>query len=285
MRQRPKEKISLSHSVDLPPQKAGELICLPREKAGWGWMSFFVRRLHPGDVYRTCTEGQEAAFVILGGTCAADWGHGVEPLGKRKTVFDGLPYTLYLPAQSEVSFQAETICEIAECRVPSDARLQPKLITPRDVASTLRGGGNASRQIVDIIAPAFPADKLMVIEVYTPGGNWSSYPPHKHDVHNPPAEVDLDEIYYYRVQSGGFALQHLYGGEHAGERTLKACDGDAVLVHSGYHSVVAGPGYDVYYLNFLAGSARALAVTEDQQHSWIRSTWNGTDPRLPLVRE
>ncbi len=285
MRQRSKEKISFAHSVDLPPQKAGELLCLPREKADWEWMSFFVRRLQPGDVYRTSTEGEEAAFVILGGTCAADWGHGVVPLGKRKTVFDGLPYALYLPAQSEVSFQAETICEIAECRVPSDARRQPKLITPRDVASSLRGGGNASRQIVDVIAPAFPADKLMVIEVYTPGGNWSSYPPHKHDVHTPPAEVDLDEIYYYRVQSGGFALQHLYGGEYAGERTLKARDGDAVLVHSGYHSVVAGPGYDVYYLNFLAGSARALAVTEDQQHAWIRSTWNGTDPRLPLVRE
>jgi len=285
MRQPSKEKISFAHSVDLPPQKAGELLCLPREKADWEWMSFFVRRLQPGDVYRASTEGEEAAFVILGGTCAADWGQGVVPLGKRKTVFDGLPYTLYLPAKGEVAFQAETICEIAECRVPSDARLQPKLITPRDVASGLRGGGNVSRQIVDVIAPAFPADKLMVIEVYTPGGNWSSYPPHKHDVHNPPAEVDLDEIYYYRVQSGGFALQHLYGGEHAGERTLKARDGDAVLVHNGYHSVVAGPGYDVYYLNFLAGSARALAVTEDQQHAWIRSTWNGTDPRLPLVRE
>jgi 5-deoxy-glucuronate isomerase len=144
------------------------------------------------------------------------------------------------------------------------------------------------------MTPAFPADKLMVIEVYTPGGNWSSYPPHKHDVHNPPAEVDLDEIYYYRIrQSDGFAFQHLYSGENSksesksksNERTLKARDGDAVLVRSGYHPVVAGPGYDVYYLNFLAGSSRALAVTEDAQHVWIRSTWNGMDPRLPLVRE
>lgn len=278
------EKTFLAHSVSLPTRQAGELLHLPREKANWEWMSFFVRRLQPGDVFRTRTEGEEAAFVILGGTCAADWGHGTRQLGKRETVFDGLPYTVYLPAQSQVLFQAETICEIAECRVPSTARLEPKLITPRDVESSLRGGGNASRQIVDVISPAFPADKLMVIEVYTPGGNWSSYPPHKHDVHNPPAEVDLDEIYYFRIQPGGFALQHLYGGEHASERTLKALDGDTVLVHSGYHSVVAGPGYDVYYLNFLAGSARALAVTEDRQHAWIRSSWNGTDPRLPLVR-
>jgi 5-deoxy-glucuronate isomerase len=271
--------------VNLPPQQSGELLHLPREKAPWEWMSFFVRRLQPGDVFQTRTEGEEAAFVILGGTCLADWGQGQQKVGKRKSVFDGLPYTLYLPCQSQVLFRAETTCEIAECRVPSKARLQPRLITPGDVASSLRGGGNASRQIVDVISPSFPADKLMVIEVYTPAGNWSSFPPHKHDVHNPPAEVDLDEIYYYRIQREGFALQHLYGGEPAGERTLKAQDGDAVLVHNGYHAVVAGPGYDTYYLNFLAGSARALAVTEDTQHSWIRSTWSETDPRLPLVRE
>jgi len=279
------EKAFLLHSSNLPPAEGGELLHLPREQGNWKWMSFFVRRLLPGNVMRRHTAGEEAAFVILGGTCVADWGQGRVHLGKRKTVFEGLPYTLYLPAGNEVSFEAETTCEIAECRVPSSAQLEPRLIAPRDVATSLRGGGNASRQIVDVISPAFPADKLMVIEVYTPGGNWSSYPPHKHDVHNPPAEVDLDEIYYYRIPPGGFALQHLYGGEHAGERTLKASDGDAVLVHSGYHSVVAGPGYDVYYLNFLAGSARALAVTEDRQHAWIRSSWNGTDPRLPMVRD
>jgi len=276
----------LIHSVNLPEQQSGELLSLPRQRAGWDWMSFFVRRLQPGDVYRTRTDQEEAAYVLLGGICEVEWGKGANRIGKRKNVFDGFPYALYLPAGHEAVFTAETTCEIAECRAPSEARLQPKLITPSDTASSLRGGGNASRQIVDVITPAFPADKLMVIEVYTPGGNWSSYPPHKHDVHNPPAEVDLDEIYYYRIrQPEGFALQHLYSGQHAGEQTLKARDGDSVLVHSGYHPVVAGPGYDVYYLNFLAGSARALAVTEDVQHVWIRSTWKNTDPRLPLVRE
>jgi 5-deoxy-glucuronate isomerase len=123
-----------------------------------------------------------------------------------------------------------------------------------------------------------------VVEVYTPGGNWSSYPPHKHDVHNPPAEVDLDEIYYYRMnQPNAFAFQHLYSGQGGVERTVKTQDGDTVLIHSGYHPVVAGPGYDVYYLNFLAGSARVMAVTEDPQHVWLRSTWKEQDPRLPLV--
>jgi 5-deoxy-glucuronate isomerase len=276
---------SLVHSRDIAPEQGGELLNLPRQRAKWEWMSLFVRRLQPGDIYQTRTEHEEAAFVILGGTCIADWGQGAQQIGKRKDVFDGFPYTLYLPAGHEVKFKAETCCEIAECRVPSEARLEPRLITPRDVTSSLRGGGNASRQIVDVMMPAFPADKLMVIEVYTPGGNWSSYPPHKHDVHNPPGEVDLDEIYYYRIrQPEGFALQHLYSRENTNERTVKALDGDVVLVRKGFHPVVAGPGYDVYYLNFLAGSSRMLAVTEDSQHLWIRSTWNETDPRLPLVK-
>jgi 5-deoxy-glucuronate isomerase len=139
---------------------------------------------------------------------------------------------------------------------------------------------------VDVLPPSFPADKLVVIEVYTPGGNWSSYPPHKHDTHNPPKEVDQDEIYYYRTaRPEGFAFQYLYSDKDINGQTLRARDGDAVLVHSGYHAVVAGPGYDVYYLNFLAGTSRALAVTEDQDHAWIRSAWNSPDPRLPLVRK
>ncbi|HEY0703623.1 MAG TPA: 5-deoxy-glucuronate isomerase [Candidatus Acidoferrales bacterium] len=276
----------LHHSSNLPPGQPGQLVDLPRAKAGWDWMSFFVHRLVPGQKFETATPNEEAAFVVLGGNCTVDWGAGLQPIGRRQNVFDGFPFTLYLPAGHRARFVAETVCEIAECRTPSQARLEPRLVTPKDVVSSLRGGGNASRQIVDIIGPDFPADKLMVIEVYTPGGNWSSYPPHKHDVHNPPAEVDLDEIYYYRIrQPGGFALQHLYSGKHGADQTLQPKDGDTVLVHSGYHPVVAGPGYDVYYLNFLAGSSRALAVTEDQNHVWIRSTWKETDPRLPLVRE
>ena len=278
------EKSRLVHSTSLPHSQAGELLHLPREKANWEWMSFFVRRLLPGDVFQARTENEEAAYVILGGTCLADWGEGPTTIGKRKNVFDGLPYTVYIPAQNGVSFTAQTSCEIAECRAPSTAKLTPRLIRPGEVATSLRGGENASRQIVDVMSPAFPADKLMVIEVYTPGGNWSSYPPHKHDVHNPPSEVDLDEIYYFRIQQEGFALQHLYGGEDP-ELIVKARDGDAVLVRNGYHAVVAGPGYDVYYLNFLAGSSRALSVTEDQRHAWIRSMWKETDPRVPLVRE
>ena len=274
------------HSRILAGAQSGELLRFSREEVQWEWMSMSARRLKQGEVYSTSTKEEEAAFVILGGKCTAGWGIGEQSIGERKDVFDGLPYCLYLPSANAVTFKAESVCEIAECRVPSHAKLEPKLITPREVVSGLRGGGNASRQIVDIIVPAFPADKLVVIEVYTPGGNWSSYPPHKHDVHNPPAEVDLDEIYYYRIKrpATGFALQRLYSGDHSSDVTIRAKDGDAVLVRSGFHPVVAGPGYDVYYLNFLAGTSRTLAVTEDPSHVWLKSTWNETDPRLPLVR-
>jgi 5-deoxy-glucuronate isomerase len=274
------------HSQSLPAEEAGQLLRFSRESVQWEWMSMAVRRLRAGESFSAKTEGEEAAFVVLGGRCVADWGAGAQAIGLRKNVFDGLPYCLYLPSGNAVQFKAETSVEIAECRAPSTAKLEPKLITPTDVVSSLRGGGNASRQIVDILRPDFPADKLVVIEVYTPGGNWSSYPPHKHDIHNPPAEVDLDEIYYYRFDRPreGFALQRLYSPDKSKDITVRAQDGDAVLVRSGYHPVVAGPGYNVYYLNFLAGTSRTLAVTEDPNHVWLKSTWSDLDPRLPMVR-
>ena len=278
-------RISVVQSRRLAQGESGELLNFSRESAGWQWMSMSVRRLNPDETYEATTQGEEAAFVVLGGLCVANWGKGRKSIGGRKNVFDGLPYCLYVPPGYDTTFQAETVCEIAECRVPSRAKLEPRLIAPKDIATSLRGGGNASRQIVDIIQTDFPADKLVVIEVYTPGGNWSSYPPHKHDVHAPPAEVDLDEIYYYRInQPSGFALQRLYSPRDGEDRVIRVTDGDAVLVHSGYHPVVAGPGYDVYYLNFLAGTSRTLAVTEDPDHVWLKSTWKETDPRLPMVK-
>ena len=276
---------NLVHSRNLSADLSGELLSLPREEAGWEWMSFFVRRLTPGTGWELETRNEEVILVLLGGQCVANWGEGEVRMGRRKNVFDGYPYALYLPCSSHVVLNAQTTCELAECRVPSSARLAPKLITPQDVISNLRGGENSSRQIVEIVRPEFPADRLIAVEVYTPGGNWSSYPPHKHDVHNPPQEVDLDEIYYYRIdQPEGFAFQNLYNPHTSQDLVLKVRDGDAVLVRDGYHPVVAGPGYNVYYLNFLAGTSRTMAVVEDPERAWVRSTWKQPDARLPLVR-
>jgi len=271
-----------SKKLDL--KEAGNLVGFTREEAGWDWMDFGVRRLLEGQELELTTRTEELALVLLGGECIWDWGRGCQKVGKRKTVFDGMPYALYVPIHHRVVMTAITDCEIAECRVPSNVPLEPRLVVPDDVFSALRGGGNASRQVVDVMGPAFPADKLLVIEVYTPGGNWSSYPPHKHDVHNPPLEADLDEIYYYRMRDpNGYALQNLYSTKLQRDEVIKAHDGDVVLIREGFHPVVAGPGYDTYYLNFLAGTSRALATTEDPRHTWIRSTWKEPDVRLPMV--
>ncbi len=276
----------LVHSGSLPPGKGGKLLSLPRQRANWQWMSFFVHRLAPGDSWEPQTKQEEMAAVLLGGRGCVNWGEGERSIGRREHVFDGLPYALYLPPHSQARLRAETMCEIAECRVRSKARSAPRLVTPADVEVSLRGGGNASRQIVNVMGPDFPADKLVVVEVYTPSGNWSSYPPHKHDEHKPPEEADLDEIYYYRIaHPAGYALQRLYKKNGQRDVTLTARDGDVILIRDGYHPVVAGHGYHVYYLNFLAGSMHSLANTEDPEHVWVRSEWKERDPRLPLVRE
>jgi 5-deoxy-glucuronate isomerase len=269
-------------SRELGPEQSGELLGFTREKVGWDWMSFLVHRLAAGEKWATAAKDEEVAFVLLGGRCQADWGTGEVSIGERKNVFDGLPYAIYVAKGDELRIKAQSICEFAVCRVPATTRLESRLIRPRDVVSSFRGGGNASRQIVDVMPPSFPAEKIMVVEVYTPSGNWSSYPPHKHDVHAPPSEVDLDEIYYYRMdRGGGYAHQRLYSKSR--DLTLTVHDGDAVLVRDGYHPVVAGHGYNIYYLNCLAGSAHALSNTEDPEHIWVRSTWKEMDPRLPIV--
>lgn len=272
------------HSRNTPPDRNGTLLSMTREEAGWTTMGFFVRRLAKGASYECGADKEEVVIVVLGGRCVADWGEGKQQIGEREHVFGGLPYALYLPRSCAASLQAETACEIAECRVPSAARLKPRLVTPEHVRVTFRGGGNASRQIVDVMPPEFPADKLMVVEVYVPAGNWAGFPPHKHDVHNPPSEVDLDEVYYFRMdRPAGYAHQRLYTLDARRDVTLTVRDGDLVLVREGYHPTVAGHGYNVYFLNFLAGSARSMANTEDPNHTWVKAAWKEVDPRLPVV--
>lgn len=275
---------TLIRSRQIGQHESGVLLDLPREKAAWEWMSFFVRRLAPHGEWMAGAPAEETAIVMLSGTCTADIGNGPIPIGQRSDVFDGLPYAVYLPAEARARFLATTACEFAECRVPSTAKLQPRIVTPTDVSVSLRGGGNASRQIVDVMPPSFPGDRIIAVEVYTPSGNWSSFPPHKHEVQNPPHEADLDEIYYYRMRHpSAYAHQRLYSSDGTRDTVVTAHDGDAVLVRDGYHPVVAGHGYDVYYLNFIAGSERSLANTIDPAHAWVMKQWNGYSPGLPIV--
>ncbi len=139
---------------------------------------------------------------------------------------------------------------------------------------------------VTSLTPDDPADRLIIVEVYTPAGNWSSFPPHKHDVHAPPAEVDLEEIYYYRIdRPEGYAIQRVYSYDGERDATLTVRDGELVLIPDGYHPVVAAHGYNIYYLNALSGSSRSLAASLDPNYSWVTSTWKETDPRVPFVLE
>ena len=256
------------------------------QSAGWRYVGFEVFDLAPGQTLARRLPDREQCLVLLSGranvrVASEDFG----TLGNRTSPLAGKPFAVYVPPRTEMQLTAEGHCELAVGSAPAEGRFRARLIRPDEVREEVRGTGTNTRYVYDILPEGTEAESLLVVEVRTPGGHWSSYPPHKHDVHDPPREVDLDEIYYYRMnQPEAFAFQHLYSGQNSAERTVKAKDGDAVLVRSGFHPVVAGPGYDVYYLNFLAGSSRTMAVTEDPQHVWIRSTWKETDPRLPMVR-
>jgi 5-deoxy-glucuronate isomerase len=260
--------------------------CNRIDNFGYEYLSFEVRKLQKGQNFSTETGGNELALVVLGGVCSVNSPRGEwQRVGGRKTVFDGLPHTLYLPVNTSFTVIAVTDCDLAFCYARAENEHPPRLVTPDEVGIEIRGGSNASRQINSMIPPSFPAHRLIVVEVYTPAGNWSSFPPHKHDVHNPPAEVDLEEIYYYRIERPeGFAIQKVYTADRRIDETLTVRDGELVLVPEGYHPVVAAHGYNVYYLNALAGSARSLAASDDPDYAWVRKEWHEIDPRLPLVK-
>lgn len=237
--------------------------------------------------------------MLLAGEMTLRW-NGVEHrLGPRPNVFTAYPHAMYLPPGIAFEVTADALTELADCRARSAAglktrppaakgQLEPRLIRPEDCGYEIRGGGNASRQIIDIIRPEFPADRLMICEVLTPGGNWSSYPPHKHDVDDPPSEADLDEIYYFRfAHPDGYGFQRLYRPSRRRrgyDVTLRVEDGDVVAVRDGYHPFVTAYGYDAYYLNVLAGTRRSMAASDDPRHADLRRTWPAPDPRLPMVK-
>jgi 5-deoxy-glucuronate isomerase len=162
--------------------------------------------------------------------------------------------------------------------------LAPQVVRPDQCGYEIRGGGNATRQIIDILPPAFAADRLMICEVLTPAGNWSSYPPHKHDRDRPPLEADLEEIYYFRFRDAdGYGFHRVYTADGRHDDTFRVTDGDVVVVREGYHPFVTAYGYDAYYLNVLAGSRRSMAATDDPRYAALRQNWPPPDPRLPLI--
>lgn len=266
----------LLKSTDLRGE-SGTLIEVDVERAGWEFTGLTVISLAPGESWSRATGTDEVALVPLGGRCSVTAEGQTWTIGGLEDPFTGKPWALYLPRDSEFEVTAETPLELAVTAARAERRLEPKLVTPDDVKIEIRGAGNAARQINHIIEPSFPADRLLVVEVFTPSGNWSSYPPHKHDVHDMPAEADLEEIYYYRIgPPDGFGLQRLHTADGSIDEAYVIHDGDLLLVPEGYHTFAVAQGYTGYYLNVLAGDepVRTMQPSDDPDFAWVRETWS-----------
>ena len=273
------------------------LVEVTPELAGWDTIHFQARRLKPGESWSFAAGQNELALVVLSGRLAvsADCGEW-RGLGERANVFAGRPYVLYLPVGTHFSVSAETDCEFGAAWTAAARAYPPHLVTPAEIAVEIRGGDHATRQINSLLPPGFPCERLVMVEVYTPGGNWSSYPPHKHDIHKTGPdgqilEADLDEIYYYKIdRPEGYAFQRIYTDPesplHRAGQPIDAVvmprNNDVVLAPEGYHPVSSPPGYTTYYLNVLAGSAQSLAATDDPAFAWVKSSYQSRDPRVPI---
>lgn len=274
-----------------PDFEQQEYIRVTPASAGWKALHFAARKMQPGARWEHETGENELALVVLGGTCRVNSNRGTwEPVGRRPDVFHGMPYTLYLPRQTRFSVEATSAeLDFAYGWAQAYSDHPARLVRPEEVAIEIRGGGNATRQVNKMIPPGFDCSRLVVVEVYTPAGNWSSYPPHKHDQHIVDAqgnllEADLEEIYFYKIdRPEGYAYQRIYTPDRRLDELMLVRDSQLVLSPEGYHPVVAAHGYNCYYLNMLAGSAQSLAASDDPQYAWVKETWKEKDPRLPVV--
>lgn len=261
-------------------------------RAGWQFLNMAARRLNKGEKWQASTGGYEYGHVILSGKGHVRSAKGdFLNIGERANVFSGKPYAVYLSRNTDFEIEALTDgFEVASCWVETDEDHPAQLVTPEKSAVELRGGGNASRQINSIFQPGFNCHRLVCVEVYTPSGNWSSYPPHKHDVHRVDEkgnllEADLEEIYFYKIDKpDGYAYQRVYTDDSHIDALMMARNHDMVLVPEGYHPVVSAPGYTTYYLNWLAGSAQSLVNADDPKYAWVKGVWGPLDPRVPVVK-
>lgn len=274
-----------------PNRQDPEYIHITPSEARWDYLHFAARKMQRAERWQHSTEANELALVVLGGVCAVRSNRGEWPqLGRRPHVFAGMPFCLYLPRHTDFTVEAlSDDLDIAYGWCRTDEDHPARLVTPQDVSVEIRGGGNATRQINNMIPPGFDCHRLVVVEVYTPSGNWSSYPPHKHDVHREDPEgklleADLEEVYFYKLdRPEGYAYQRVYTQDRHLDELIFARNDHLVLVPEGYHPVVSAHGYTTYYLNMLAGSAQSLTAADDPEFAWIKQTWTEKDPRLPVV--
>ena len=239
---------------------------------GLKFIDFGILRLPAGATGRYQFDGQETGLVVLSGRCALTCGGTTYTgLGERADVFSGPAAAAYVPPGEAFTLAGERAAEIALALAPAERPAgAARIVRPSDVRVNQRGRDNWSRQVHDIIDERVEAGRLLIGETFNPPGNWSSYPPHKHEQVLPGLESKHEEVYYFKMNpSQGFALMRLYrdGGR---DQAIVVQDGDTVLLPDGYHPVAAAPGYQVYYLWILAGKERALLMHDDPQHTWVK---------------
>jgi 5-deoxy-glucuronate isomerase len=258
--------------------------------AGWEYSGLKVIELIAGETVRLVTGPDEVLVLPLAGSCRVASGPHVFELAGRASVFAGPTDFCYLPRETTAALTSVEGGRFAVPAARAQTKLAPRYGSASGVPVELRGAGQASRQVHNFCSPeVFPADRLIAVEVLTPGGNWSSYPPHKHDQESE-TESAREEIYYFEVAHDGVGYQRVYASDP--ERPIDICaevrSGDVVLIPYGYHGPsMAAPGYDLYYLNVMAGPGeRVWRFCDDPEHAWIRDSWAGqaVDPRLPLPR-
>lgn len=241
-------------------------------------IGFDLIRLNPGESMTQESGEYELGLVILSGNCDITVGTlQATDLGKRRNVFDGKPTTVYVPRDTEYTVKANDLgmLEIGVCKVKADKKYEPFVVLPEEITTEHRGKLNWQRDVNDIITAKYEGkvDKIVLGETYGCAGQWSSYPSHKHDTDNMPYEVNMEEIYHFKVNPGqGFGIQVMYNDDMTLKESYIVRDGDSIAIKDGYHPVAAAPGYSVYYLWVMAGkSGRRLTPCDDPKHAWVKA--------------
>ncbi|HET6363350.1 MAG TPA: 5-deoxy-glucuronate isomerase [Gemmatimonadota bacterium] len=266
----------------------GDSVVVTPETAGWRFTGLRVIELEPGASRTLATGSDEMLALPLEGGCQVEIDGARFPLAGRRSVFDGVSDFAYLPAGAEARLSSAEGATIALPSARAERRHEPEYFPADAIPIEVRGAGPATRQLTNFFAPEVGrAHRLVAVEVLTPAGNVSSWPPHKHDTASPGGEAELEEIYYFRFdRPDAFGFHRTYTADF--DVAVAVADGDVFLVPRGYHGpCVALPGYSMYYLNVLAGpgAERSLAFSDDPVHAWVRPTWQSEapDPRVPMT--
>ena len=259
-------------------------------RTGWDHTSLRILELPPGGAHSWDTGAEECVVLPLAGSARVRCDGRAFDLTGRQSVFDRVSDLAYVPRDAAVRLSSADGGRFAVAGAQCSRRLEPRYLAAEDVPVEVRGAGHATRQVTNFGIPGvLEADRLIACEVLTPGGNWSSFPPHKHDEERPGAESELEEIYYFELARPGLAYHRVYGTpERPIDVLAEVGDGDVVLVPHGWHGPsIAAPGIDLYYLNVMAGPGpdRAWLICDDPAHTWVRGTWleQECDPRVPMT--